>query len=50
MGACSMEVADEDLDESQWCKKKPGMSQRKATSHNAIPPIHTDAQAVCYAL
>ena len=40
-----MEIADEDLDEKHWCKKKPRLSQRKATLDKAMPPIHTDAQA-----
>ena len=39
------DVADEDLDESHWCTKKPRLSQRKATLHRAMPPIHKDAQA-----
>ena len=38
-------IADEDLDEKHWCKKKPRLSQRKATLDKAMPPIHTDAQA-----
>ena len=40
-----VEIADEDLDEKHWCKKKPRLSQRKATLDKALPPIHADAQA-----
>ena len=39
------DMADEDLADTHWCTKKPRVSQRKATLHKAIPPIHADAQA-----